>query len=288
LRIAASDPEARRGDGDGIHRLRTSIRRLRSELLALNDFVDRPWRDQVEGELKWLAGLLGDVRDLDLLLARLRKAVPSPGQDGAGMTVPAPLLSALRARRVVAARALDDGLASDRYRRLLAALQKAADRPPLQDAACVSCSASLPPVAAAAWRRLKKAAKNLRPSDPVEDFHKVRKRAKRARYTAELVAPVLSRGARGARRFIRLTTEIQDTLGEHHDAIVAIQEIQHALGGQGRDPAVVKATKRLIQAQRSTADAARAKFFKIWGKLDRKKSHRWMRNQPKAKAATGA
>ena len=31
-RIEASDPEARRGDGDGIHRLRTSIRRLRSEL----------------------------------------------------------------------------------------------------------------------------------------------------------------------------------------------------------------------------------------------------------------
>ncbi len=287
-RIAASDLEARRGDGEGIHRLRTSIRRLRSELLALKDFVDRPWRDQAEGEMKWLAGLLGNVRDLDILLARLRKAVPSPTSDSPDTAVPAPLLSALRARRVIAARALDDGLASDRYRGLRLALERAADRPPLQDAACVSCSVALPPAAAGAWRRLKKAAKDLRPSDPVEKFHEVRKRAKRARYTAELIAPVVQRGGRGARRFIRLTTQIQDTLGEHHDAIVATQEIQEALGGESRVPAVVRAAKRLIETQRKAADDARAEFSKVWEKLDRRKSHHWVKTQPKVKVDAGA
>jgi len=288
LRIEASDLEARRGDGEGIHRLRTSIRRLRSELRALKDYVDRPWREQAEGELKWLAGMLGDVRDLDILLARLRKAVPSSEQDNAGAGIPAPLLPALRARRAHAARALDDALASDRYRSLLDTLKRAAARPALHGAARVSCCVALPPAAAAAWRRLKKAARGLRPSDPVQRFHEVRKRAKRARYTAELIAPVLRRGARAARRFIRLTTQIQDTLGEHQDAIVAVQEIQHALAGLAGDPALVQAAERLIETQLKTAQAARAEFFRTWEKLDRKKSHRWMKTRPKTKVETGA
>ena len=88
------------------------------------------------------------------------------------------------------------------------------------------CRSAMPPLAAAAWRRLRKCGRALRPSDPDEAFHEVRKRAKRARYTAEMVAPIL-RGddARGARRFIRGATRIQDILGEHQDAIVAGDEL---------------------------------------------------------------
>jgi CHAD domain-containing protein len=288
-RIAASDPEARRGDREGIHRLRISIRRLRSELRALEDLVDRPWREQAEGELKWLAGTLGNVRNLDVLLETLRKAVSRPERDSSGAGALAPLFPALQARRADAARALNEALKSDRYRSLLDALREAAERPALQDAAGVSCRASLPPAAAAAWRRLKKAARGLRPSEPVEDFHELRKRAKRARYTTELIAPVLRRrAARAARRFIRLTTQIQDTLGEHQDTIDTTREIQHALAGHVDDPAFVQAAESLLETQRETARVAQAKFFKIWEKLDRKKSRRWMKTQRKAKAGSGS
>ncbi|MFI5456321.1 MAG: CHAD domain-containing protein [Isosphaerales bacterium] len=281
-RIAASDPEVRRGNTEGIHRLRTSIRRLRSELRALEDLVERSWREQVEGELKWLAGMLGGVRDLDILLARLRQAVPKPERDSSGAGALAPLFPALEARRTQAARALNDALESDRYRSLLETLKRAAERPALMDAACVSCRASLPPAAAAAWRRLKKAARGLRPSDPDEEFHVLRKRAKRARYTAELVAPVLRRrAARAAGRFIRLTTQIQDTLGEHQDATEATREIRHALAGHADDPAFVQAAESLLETQRKSARATRAEFFKIWAKLDRKKLRRWIKPQPK-------
>ena len=93
------------------------------------------------------------------------------------------------------------------------------------------CRVALPAVAAAAWRRLKKAgARPLRPSDPDAEFHELRKLAKRARYTAELIAPIMGRrAARAAGRFIRLLTQVQDTLGEHQDAVVAAGEIEHAL-----------------------------------------------------------
>ena len=117
----------------------------------------------------------------------------------------------------------------------------------------------------------------------------MRKCAKRARYTAELIAPVLHRrDARAAGRFIRLTTQIQDTLGEHQDAIDATREIEHALAGHADDPAFVQAAESLLETQRKTARAARAEFFKIWEKLDRKKSRRWMKTQRKAQAGSSS
>ncbi|MHB1561050.1 MAG: CHAD domain-containing protein, partial [Isosphaeraceae bacterium] len=62
-RIRATDAAARRGDVEGIHRLRTTTRRLRSELRAFRDLLAPEWAGPIEAELKWLAGLLGDVGD---------------------------------------------------------------------------------------------------------------------------------------------------------------------------------------------------------------------------------
>ena len=82
-RIDVADPEARRGEVEGIHRLRTSTRRLRSELHTVRDLVERNWREHLEAELKWLADALGSVRDLDILCHRLKMASePASGQNG--------------------------------------------------------------------------------------------------------------------------------------------------------------------------------------------------------------
>src|SRR5262249_7411260 len=190
-RIRAGDPDARRGDKDGIHRLRTSIRRLRSELRAFEDLVDRAWREQAEGELKWLAGLLGDVRNRDILLERLRKAVAAAENGDSGLGALSPVFPMIQARRGQAEHALNEALDGERYRNLLEVLRAGAERPPLLGAATLPCREVLPHAAADAWRRLKKAGRRLRRSDPIEAFHDLRKRAKRVRYTTELVAPVL-------------------------------------------------------------------------------------------------
>ena len=156
------------------------------------------------------------------------------------------------------------------------------ERPALSDAASEPCRSALPAVAAAAWRRLKKQGRGLRPSDPDAEFHELRKRAKRARYTAELIAPIMGRrAARAAGRFIRLLTQIQDTLGEHQDAVVAADEIEHVLAEHAHDPAFVRAANSLLASEHDKAHAARESFFKVWDKLDRKKSRRWMKIAPK-------
>ena len=81
-RMQAADPEARRGEPEGVHRLRTATRRLRSELRAVAELVDQEWGEHLEQELKWLASELGSVRDLDILCQRLRAALPSVASNG--------------------------------------------------------------------------------------------------------------------------------------------------------------------------------------------------------------
>jgi CHAD domain-containing protein len=285
VRIAASDPEARRGEVEGIHRLRTTTRRLRSELLALEKLVERPWSLRLEEELKWLADRLGEVRDLDVLLARLKKATETLDPTGSNEAALAPLFAALDARHTQAALALNDALRSDRYRSLVARLQRAAERPALTEAASEPCGAALPPAAAGAWRRLKKGGRGLRRSDPDEEFHKLRKCAKRARYTAELIAPVMGRTtANAAARYVKLVTDIQNALGEHQDAVVAAQEIEQVVAEHPGEPGFVEAATRLLESQHDAAQRAREAFFEIWAKLDRKKTRRWMKDSPKSKA----
>lgn len=280
-RIRATDAAARRGDVEGIHRLRTTTRRLRSELRAFRKLLAPEWAGPIEAELKWLAGLLGDVRDLDVLTERLRKAAGVEG--GPEPEELAPLFADLAARHARASRELRKGLKGERYRELLATLQQAIDLPRLTDEAGTPCRSAMPPLAASAWRRLRKDARALRPSDPDECFHQVRKRAKRARYTAEMVAPVLGGSdARGARRFIRRATKIQDILGEHQDAVVAGHELEELLGRHGDNPAFAGAARRLLDGQVEAARDARHAFFGAWEKLDRKRARQWLKSTVKA------
>jgi CHAD domain-containing protein len=273
-RIRGTEADARRGDVEGIHRLRTTTRRLRSELRAFRVMVDPDWFGPLEGELKWLAGLLGDVRDLDVLMARFRKAVDG---DGLSPDSVAPLFAELMARHARASQDLRGALQGDRYRDLLAGLERAIGHPSLGTESCTPCRRALPPLVSAAWRRLKKCARDLRPGDPDEDFHEVRKRAKRARYTAELVAPVLSGdAAKGARRFIRGTTRVQDVLGEHQDAIVAGNEVAGLLERQPDDADFGRAARRLLDGQAEAARSAREAYFDVWEKLDRKRARHWL------------
>jgi CHAD domain-containing protein len=282
-RIRGTEAAARRGEAEGIHRLRTTTRRLRSELRAFRDLLDPEWIGSLEGEMKWLAGLLGDVRDLDVLTARFHKAAAA--EDGSEPPELAPLFDDLAARHVRASRELRRALKEERYRNLLAAFQHAIDHPSLAASICTPCRTALPPLAARAWRRLKKCGGSLRPSDPDEAFHEVRKRAKRARYTAEMVAPVLfGAAAKGARRFIRGTTRIQDVLGEHQDAVVAGRELDTLIERHADNPSFTLAARRLLDGQARAARDAREEFFGTWDKLDRKKSRRWLKTASKARS----
>ncbi|MGH2771512.1 MAG: CHAD domain-containing protein, partial [Actinomycetota bacterium] len=65
---AGEDPEA-------VHQARVATRRLRSDLRTFASLVDPGWAGELRAELAWLAGLLGGIRDADVLSMRLRERV---------------------------------------------------------------------------------------------------------------------------------------------------------------------------------------------------------------------
>ncbi len=86
IRLIDEDPKIRASsDADPVHDARVATRRLRSDLKTLE-----PYLSPVEGlrtELGWLGGLLGEVRDLDVLIERMRARIaglPEPDQAAGG------------------------------------------------------------------------------------------------------------------------------------------------------------------------------------------------------------
>ena len=73
--IRWGDPAVRQNAADAVHKMRVATRRMRSALQAYGKVVDRAATRELTDELKWLAGVLGDARDLEVLHARFTHAV---------------------------------------------------------------------------------------------------------------------------------------------------------------------------------------------------------------------
>ena len=73
--LVARDPQVRRDLPDALHKMRVATRRLRSALQTFRPLLDRERTDPLREELRWLAGVLGEVRDTEVMHARLRALV---------------------------------------------------------------------------------------------------------------------------------------------------------------------------------------------------------------------
>jgi CHAD domain-containing protein len=272
--LHVNEGPARAGDTEGVHHLRTTTRRLRSALGLFRDLTEPAWADALADELKWLAGLIGAVRDLDVLTGRLRAGADEEGTSGSL----GPLFDALAARHAAASGALRDALGGERYAALSARLAESPSAVPLGDDAWEPCRDALPPLVDAAWKRLKRAGRALGRDDPDEDFHEVRKRAKRARYAAEAVGGALEPGpSAAAHRFAGRARDVQDVLGEHQDAVVAASLVrEQAAAHPDLGPFNLASGLLLARESRAAADS-RDRFFDAWDDLDRKKLVRWLK-----------
>ncbi|WP_165065071.1 CHAD domain-containing protein [Paludisphaera rhizosphaerae] len=268
-RIEAAEAAARAGSPEGVHRLRTSCRRLRSELQAFGKLLEGEQGGRLIAELQWLGAAVGEVRDLDVLRERLEK-----GESEEDRLALKPLFDRLADRHTRAARAMKRTLKGERFEALLTAIRGALDNPPLAPKASKPCRKVLPPLVAGAWKRLRKDSEELRSDSPDQAFHDLRKRAKRARYTTELIAPTLGSSVeKQAKRLIELARTTQDVLGAHQDAVVAVDEVEAMLAEAGLDDAFRKAAGELLERLRREADESRDAFLaELQPKLEKKKN----------------
>ena len=264
MRLFGHEPGVRLGeDPEAVHQARVGVRRLRSTLRTFKPLLDQDWVGRLRDELKWLANLLGDVRDAEALHARLSRRVAGlpEGDAAAGGR----LLHDLVGQRDAARERLLYGMEQRRYTALLDDLVAAVHAPAvLPEAAGLAAEAS-PPLVAKAWRRLRKAVKRAGETPSDEALHQIRIRAKRARYAAEAVKPVVGRPARA---FAKAASNLQDELGEQHDAVVAAAWL--------REKASSSRGAVAIAAERAAAQAARERWRPAWKTVAGKKRTGWL------------
>ena len=122
-------------DGENVHDTRVAVRRFRTVLRVFADCFDSATASRLDGDLTWYAGLLGDVRDHQVLRDHLVNHLDAlPAEVDAEATVQT-VVAELAARERRARRALQRGLVTRCDQRLLAAVVAAGiDYEPQQDA----------------------------------------------------------------------------------------------------------------------------------------------------------
>jgi CHAD domain-containing protein len=280
-KIGVLDLAVRRDKPDAVHKLRVTVRRLRSALQSFTPIVPEAETEHLRAELKWLGGVLGAARDHEVLAEHLHaglKAVPMElvlGPAQARVTAHfAPLEASSR-------RAVLDALDSARHRALRAELGALLDSPPLTPGAAEPAGKALPPAVGRAYRRTDRRMRRAGriPAGQAHDvaLHETRKAAKRARYAAEVAEPALGKETgRKARRFARRMKDVQSTLGAHQDAVIArtaAREIgvQAHLAGENAFSFGVLQERAHRQAIACANEAHRA-----WRRAHRRKSRGWL------------
>jgi triphosphatase len=217
--LGVKEPGTRLGeDPEELHDMRVATRRLRA---ALDLFVDvLPIRARnFRGELGWLAGVLGDVRDLDVQL-QAQAAMIEPGQDGLWEDLTALLTREREAARAELLAALD----SSRWERLKSGMASMVQQGPNRRATAtrVPALAGVPDLIGTRHASVVKGARRARRSGEAADFHRLRIRCKRLRYSLEFSAELY--GGR-TKRYTRQLTKLQNQLGLLQDAEVAANRL---------------------------------------------------------------
>ncbi len=245
-------------DSEDVHRVRVAVRRARAVLRAARPLLDTEWSEPLRAELKWLGGLLGPRRDLDVLIERLRREITdleAPEREAAGQ-----LIDLLREEREQAQAVAVEALSSGRYYRLLDELESAARGPRVRRS-----DIPLARLARHEFKRLRKRARRLNWASTDAELHRTRILCKRARYSTEFAEPDLGKRAR---RVAARAAILQDVLGEHQDAIVAEARLRELLAKTSGTGAAF-AAGRLVERERVRRSRARAGLPKAWHKLER-------------------
>lgn len=195
---------------ESLHRLRVSLRKLRSLWWAYGPLLGKSMSSRQRAIYGQLASVAGRTRDWDIFIGMLtaRKATNRRFLEGAATArAQASTLSRQALSNADVKTLLHDALAT-----ATETLNASEDRVPLRAFAEARISASEKDLR----RRMKRAARGKRSG--YAPFHDVRKAAKRLRYLLELFDPVLQGGHSAT---LKRLVKIQNRLGALNDAVAS-------------------------------------------------------------------
>jgi CHAD domain-containing protein len=197
---------------DAVHQMRVATRKIRSLLQASEGSFGISEDAWVLDELRQLAGVLGVARDAEVLAEKYQEALDTLPDELVRGPVRERLVDGARNRYHSGWRRSLTAMRSERYFRLLDALEGlVAAQPPPAPPGAEPEQANI----ASAYKRVRKAAKRAdaaQDEDRDEALHRIRKGAKRLRYTA---------AATGVDKVAERAKNIQTLLGDHQDAVVS-------------------------------------------------------------------
>lgn len=271
--IRENEPGSRDGaDIEHVHQMRVATRRIRAYLKAAKPALDPAAADRLRTDLAELAGTLGEVRDLDVMIDRMHSEAAALGEpDTSAMER---LIQRLETDREASRRQLIAELDDPAFDALLTELDEAAASPPVADP-----WADLRQLAGLEWEKLARARAKLvtryGDSPPDDDLHALRIYGKRARYSAELLtgaatgpAPDGGKGPRrrptaAVRRYLVALSVFQEVLGNHQDACVLEDQLRELVAGSD-DPEAALAAGRVIEGCRERCVQARIEYPGAW------------------------
>jgi CHAD domain-containing protein len=277
--MLAHEPGVRLGeDPEELHDMRVATRRLRAALKLYKEVLPRR-AERYERDLRFFAGALGEVRDLDVHLERLAAEASRNGEALEEVS------AALVQRRAETRRRMLEVLDSDRYERFVASFSGTLRRG-RSPAPAGSILEVAPDLVRRRYKKVRKDVEALSGDSPPEDFHDLRKKGKRLRYALEPLSGIYGKPAG---TMVELLKAVQDDLGDHQDLIVAA-ELMRELGVSGDMPPRV-AFSLGAMAERYAREAAgiRANFLGsgLLGTLEGGKPWKRLRKTMRKKAGGG-
>ena len=256
-------------DTEFVHQARVATRRMRSALRLFRDAIPENTGAHLADELKWIGGMFGAVRDLDVFLLNLPRFEEQvkrfPGKKKRALE------NWIERNRRGPLKALQEALESTRYRNLEKRLGQFLERPlparpqaplaikPVRDVAPVIIHEKF---AAAVSQGQKVLAQ-----PKLKQFHRLRIQMKKLRYATEFMAPAYDGGLEP---FIERAVEIQDCLGELQDTVFTkgfIEDLLDDWKGKLVDPDLVFILGEIYQLQEEIARLRKERFGGIWARF---------------------
>lgn len=288
--LAFQDHRVRLNLDDSVHRMRVEARRLRSALRTFAPVIDTEALTPLRAELEWAADILGAERDLEVVHQRLIRVVENlaPTHDPVadqsdGQHVLELVGKVLVDERRRAHAGVLEAMASPRWTGLHRSLAAVTLEPPTTARAERDARDLLPAFVDRQWRSFAKRADRLSLEAPVDHWHRVRIGAKRARYAADLVAPVMGHAAE---RFARRLGDVTDLLGEFQDSHLLREHLNRLLApdmsalpplfdpGDARSMFVLG---RAYASEELTAEHLQRDFLALWGSMKAPGHRSWAR-----------
>ena len=253
-------------DPEFVHQARVTTRRMRSAIKVFGEAINQNTRAFLADELKWLGGLFGAVRDIDVYIINLSNFEPKI--DFFSGSVRRELEKGIGKLRRQPFKDLVDALGSVRYVKFERRLMRFIEYPPNNventSTAHQTINQFAPEVINRDFKAVNEGGQEVIANPDMKQFHLLRIEMKKLRYAAEFMAPAYGNGLDS---FIRRTVEIQDCLGELQDTVFTREFSQRIIRDWKRMPYDLNipfTLGEIFQYQANIAKERQASFAGIW------------------------